>query len=81
LKNTENYLVSASVSAYRGLKSGNTSDLGTEGPGLHKLPSSMQSKAFNIVKIKPHPFGAEILALCVCLCVCYCCIEHCEAKV
>jgi len=52
LKNTENYLVSASVSAYRGLKSRSTSDVGTEGEeGLHKLPSSMQSKTCNIVKI------------------------------
>jgi len=31
LKNTENYLVSALVSAYRGLKSGNTSEVGSEG--------------------------------------------------
>jgi len=52
VENTENYLVSASVSAHRGLKSRNTGELGTEGEeGLHKLPSSMQSKTSNIVKI------------------------------
>ena len=52
----KNYLVSVSVSSHRGLRSRNTSEVETEGEeGLHKLPSSMQSKTFaewRIVRLK-----------------------------
>jgi len=58
----KNYLVSASVSAHRGLISRNTSEVGTEGEEvLRKVPSSMQSKTCDIMKIVnfSHP-GARL---------------------